>query len=316
MAFTDVPPDFDLNLLRALEKLLTTRSVSAAARGLAVGQPAMSKTLSRLREHFGDPLLVRVGHAMVPTPRGAALIEPVQAALSAAGRALAAPEAFDPATARGQIAITMPEHAHTTVAVPLLERLQTAAPGIDLRIRSLSRTSRAEIVRGEVQLAILPDLSGLPGLPKPDLSDFVVRPLYGDRYAVARACGRRPARWTLDGYARARHVLVTSLGESDTGVVDAVLSGHGLSRRVVVTVPGFLQAARLVATTDLIATLPERFLRSTGFALDVQPPPCELPELPMLVGWHSRDTHDARLRWLREQLAACVLTEARRPPKR
>jgi DNA-binding transcriptional LysR family regulator len=95
-------------------------------------------------------------------------------------------------------------------------------------------------------------------------------------------------------------------------MVDAVLERRGLRRRIALTVPGFLDAARVVASTDLVATLPERRARGSGYALDLQPPPCTLPELPMLVCWHPRDTHDPRHRWLRERLAACAEGEATR----
>src|ERR1700760_1705587 len=112
MASSDgLPNGFDLNLLRALDRLLATRSVGKAARALAVGQPAMSKTLARLRTELRDPLLVRVGHAMVPTPRGASLIEPARAALAAPARVLAPPEPFDPRTAKGKVALALPEYA-------------------------------------------------------------------------------------------------------------------------------------------------------------------------------------------------------------
>jgi DNA-binding transcriptional LysR family regulator len=307
----EIPADFDLNLLRALDRLLVTRSVSVAARALGVGQPAMSKSLQRLREHLGDPLLCRVGHSLVLTPRGSALIDPVRAALQATGRALARPEAFDPATARSQLAVAMPEHVHTTLGLPLLVRLRSAAPGLDLRLRPLHPGSRAELVRGELQLAVLPDFRDIPGLPRVDVSQFVLRPLYRDRYSVASRPvnargGRKRRRWTLDSYAAAQHVLCTSVGESDTGFVDTVLARHGRTRRVAVTVPGFLQAVRIAATTDLIATLPERFLRAAGFPLDVEPPPCALPELPLQLVWHPRDSGEERLRWLREQITACV----------
>lgn len=309
MASELLPPDFDLNLLRALDVLLTTRSVTASARTLGVGQPAMSKTLQRLRDHFGDPLLVRVGHDMVPTSLGTALAEPVRASLQAVQRVLSPPDAFIPATARGMITMAMPEYTHTSVAVPLIERLQHAAPGLDLRIRPLRASTAAQLVRGEVLLAIVPDLSRLPSLPKPDVSDFVLRPLFRDRHMVARAAappGQTHPPWTLESYASARHVMVTAAEENDSGFVDAVLRQHGHTRRVVVTVPGFLRAVRTVATTDLITTLPERFLRDTGYALDIQPAPCELPELSLLVAWHPRETANPQLQWLREQIAECV----------
>lgn len=306
VAYTTLPPDFDLNLLRALDRLLATKSVSAAARSLSVGQPAMSKTLQRLRDALGDPLLVRVGHKMQLTARAASLTQPVTDALLAAGRVLAPPEAFDPANATGKLVVAMPEHAHVTVAIPLVERVRAEAPGLDLRIRPVGLSTKAEIARAEVALAILPDVRALPHLPKADLSHFVLRPLYRDRYAVVSARKSKKKRWTLASYAAARHVLVTSLGESDTGLVDKVLERHELARRVAVTVPGFLQAARLVETTDLVATLPERLARAAHYALDIEPPPLDLPELSMLLAWSSRDTLDPRHQWLRELLARCA----------
>jgi DNA-binding transcriptional LysR family regulator len=266
----------------------------------------MSKVLQRLRDQIGDPILVRSGHSMFLTPRAASLVEPVTAALAAAGRVLAPPASFDPLAARGTFSVAMPEHVHTTVAVPLVERIQARAPGLDLRIRLLGLATRAEVVRGEVQLVVVPDLSALPHLPKPDLSEFVLRPLYREKYAVVSRRRSRKKRWTLEGYAAARHLLVATLGESDVGVVDVVLARKGLKRRVAVTVPSFLQAAHLLERTDLVATLPDRFAATAGHALDIQKPPLALPDLPMLLGWHARDTQDPRHRWMREEIAACV----------
>lgn len=305
------PSDLDLNLLRALDPLLRTRSVSAAARALGLGQPAMSKTLARLRAHFGDPLLVRVGHTMVPTARATALIEPVRTALEAAARALAPGETFVPERARGSVVLAMPEHAHATVVVPLVARLSREAPLLDVRVRTLTLASRAELARGDVHLAVMPDLSLLPHLPQPDLSQFVVRPLYADRYAVASARSSKRRRWTLPAYAAARHVLVSSLGESDVGIVDQALARAGLGRKVALAVPGFLEAARMVAGSDLVTTLPERMLRASGYPLDIVPPPCELPPLAMQIAWHPRDTRDPRHEWLREQVTASVLAVSR-----
>lgn len=306
MASSTLPSDFDLNLLRALDRLLATKSVSAAARSLSVGQPAMSKTLQRLREVLADPLLVRVGHKMMPTPRAVALMQPVADALLAAGRVLAPPEVFDPATASGKIVIAMPEHAHISVAVPLVEQLRALAPAIDLRIRNVTYATRLEVARAEVTLAIIPDVRELPHFPKADLSSFVLRPLYREAYAVVSAKRRNKKKWTLASYVRAQHVLVTSIGESDTGLVDKILERQGLTRRIAVTVPGFLQAARLVETTDLVATLPERLARAAGYELHVQPPPCSIPTLSMLMAWSPRDTLDPRHRWLRELLTKCA----------
>lgn len=301
----------DLNLLRALDQLLRTRSVSSAARALGLGQPALSKTLARLRQHFDDPLFVRVGHAMIPTPRALALVEPVRTALEAASRALAPREVFVPESARGSLVLAMPEHVEATLLLPLVTRLRTAAPGIDVRVRQLALPSRAELVRGDLHLAVMPDMSQLPHLPQPDVSQFVVRPLYRDTYAVARRRTKRGPRWTLASYAAASHVLVASLGENDVGVVDQALASAGLRRRVALTVPGFLEAARIASESDLVATLPRRMITTAGYPLDVAVPPCVLPELSMRMVWHPRDTHDPRHRWLREQVALSATPRGR-----
>lgn len=300
----------DLNLLVALDRLLLTGNVTRAADALGITQPAMSRTLQRLREALGDPLLVRVGRGMVLTDRARALAEPVHDALAAAERVFAPPERFDPRTARGELAIALGEEAQVAFVVCVARALGEAAPGIDLRVHPLSAASLEDGRRGVIDLAIAPDLSPLPRTAGAvDYGEFVARPLYTRRFVVCAAAGTRP--FTLDSWLAARHVIVGFAG-GGRGFVDDLLQARGLSRRVAATVTSFPGAAALIGATDLIGVLPEELVHTSGVALAAFPPPIDVPTLPMLMLWHPRRTADARHRFLRDVVTAAVKTEVAR----
>ncbi len=296
----------DLNLLVALDRLLERRSVTAAARDLGVTQPAMSRTLTRLREAVGDPLLVRAGRGVVPTDRALALRGPTTEALRAAQRVFAPPDRFDPATATGTFALALGDEAQVAFADLIASALWAASPGLDVRIRPLSAVSLDDGRRGALDLAIAPDLAALPSVAGPVTYDeFVTRRLYGRRFVVAGAA----ARWTfpvpLEAWLAASHAIVSFEG-GGRGFVDDLLAARGLRRRVAATVTSFPSLARLVARTELLAILPEEVARTSGEALAWGPPPLPVPELPMLAIWHPGRTPDARHRFYRERVASCV----------
>ncbi len=296
----------DLNLLLALDRLLAHGSVTDAARDLGVTQPAMSRTLQRLRDALGDPLFVRVGRGLVPTDRARALAEPLEESLAAVRRVFAPPQAFDPATDRGELVLALGEEAQVAFADAIVRAVWAQAPGIDVRVRVLSEASLDQGRRGQLDLAIAPDLSALPsragGVPTPD---FVARPLYTRRFAVLRSA-RTPAPLDLDAYLAARHVIVSFEG-GRRGFVDDLLATMGHTRRVAATVTSFPSAARLVAATDLVATMPEELAYLEGGALVATPPPFDIPSLPMHLLWHARRTADPRHRVLREVVRRAVL---------
>lgn len=299
----------DLNLLVAFERLLARGSVTGAARDLGITQPAMSRTLARLRELFGDPLLVKVGRGLVPTDRARELEGEVAEALAAVRRALRPPERFDPATARGTLTLALGDEAQASFADAIGVALWAVAPGVDLRVRPLSMATLDEARRGEVDLALAPDLAGLP--PRAggvDLSEWVTRRLYTRRFVVARAEGRA-APADLDAYCAAGHVIVGWDG-GGRGFVDDLLERLGRRRRVAATVTSFHSAARLVAGTDLLATLPAEVLATSGAAVRASEVPFVLPSVPMLLVWHPRRTTDPRHRFLRERVAAAVAERA------
>ena len=286
----------DLNLLVAFERVLTLGSVTRAAKELGITQPAMSRTLQRLRDALGDPLFVKVGRTLVPTDRARALQEPLGEALRAVGRVLEPPPAFDPATATGTFTIALGEEAQVAFIDTIVEAIWAAAPRIDVRVRPLSLQTLEDGRRGIVDVAISPEFSALPG-PKVDLSEMVQKKLYTRSFVVVRS-RRHPKRLTLSQYAAASHVIVAIDG-AGRAFVDDMLEELGQRRRVAATVTSFPVAARLVASTDLVATMPEDVVRTSGLELVAHPPPFTIPRIPVMLLWHPRRTPDARHRFLR-----------------
>ena len=286
----------DLNLLVAFERVLALGSVTRAAKELGITQPAMSRTLQRLRDALGDPLFVKVGRTLVATDRARALQEPLTEALRAVGRVLEPPPVFDPKTATGTFTLALGEEAQVAFVDTIVTTIWSQAPNIDVRVRPLGYQTFEDARRGAVDVAICPEFSALPG-PKVDFSELVQKRLYTRSFVVARS-RRHPKRLSLAQYAAASHVIIASDG-SGRAFIDDMLEELGHRRRVAATVTSFPIAARLVADTDLVATLPEDVVRTSGLALTAHTPPFAIPQLPVLLLWHPRRTPDARHRFLR-----------------
>ncbi|WNG14638.1 LysR family transcriptional regulator [Cystobacter fuscus] len=280
-------------LLPALVALLDTASVTSAAKRLGVGQPAMSRTLEKLRAVTGDPLLVRQGRRMVRTRRAEQLLPQAEAILAGARRVLAPEEAFDPATATGIVTLALGDDLQVMLSGALLTRLRKLAPGIDVRVRALTEETPRDAVRGVVDLGVVPDI--LEDYSVPGVDDLVVKRVYARKFVTASR-EKRPA--SLRAFLAAEHVLVSPRGEGG-GYVDEMLEKLGQQRRVAVTVPGFIAALELVKQTELISTLPDDVVRVLGGRLHVQKCPVETPTLYMSVFWASRFTQDGRHAWLR-----------------
>lgn len=296
----------DLNLLLVLDRLLEHHSVTAAARDLGLSQPATSRALGRLREALGDPLLVRVGRELVPTPRATELQESLAAALAAARRVFEPPATFDPATATGELVLAMGDEAQIALGDAIVGALARAVPRVDVRLSALSAATVEQGRRGGIDLAIAPDLTALPASAGAvDLSEFVTRPLYTRQFVLAVPDALAAEAWDVDRFCAADHVMV-SLEAGGWGFVDDLLARVGRSRRVAVSVTTFPAAARMVAATRLVSTLPHEVVASLGAGVTALPHPLELPDLPMLLVWHPRLSRDPRHRFLREVVRAAV----------
>lgn len=289
---------YDLNLLTALDALLAERSVSRAATRLGIGQPAMSAALARLRILFGDPILVRGGRGMQPTPRALALADPLRATLTGIAAMLEPGDSFDPSNATRILRMSGGDYAGMTILPGLARRLARYAPGMDLQFRYLEKDSALMALdEGSLDLALLvmDDLSPRFGSEVLIKETFVgaARP---DHAVFVGALD-------LQRFASFNHLLITERGDT-TGCVDAALARQGLSRRVAMTVPSAALVADVLRATDLVATIPRRageWLAATDrvrlFAL-----PIEMPGWAMRTVWATRNANDPALAWLREQL--------------
>jgi DNA-binding transcriptional LysR family regulator len=298
----------DLNLLVALERLLARGTVTGAAKDLGITQPAMSRTLQRLRDVLGDPLFVKVGRTLEPTDHARGLQSPLTEALGSVRRVLEPPAEFEPKTATGELTLALGDEAQIAFADAIVHAVWAEAPGIDIRVRPLSLASLDEGRRGILDLAVAPDIGVLPGTSV-DYADMVVKRLYTRSFVVARAEGA-PGALDLDAFCEAAHVIIASDGAGHA-FVDDLLATLGRRRRVAATVTSFPIAARLVAATDLVATMPEEVVATSGAGIRAYAPPLDMPTVPMLLLWHPRRTADLRHRFLRRLVERAITQRER-----
>ncbi|WP_027014402.1 LysR family transcriptional regulator [Comamonas composti] len=300
----------DLNLLRVFDEVMAERSLTRAARKLAITQPAVSNALRRLRETLGDELLVRQGHGVEPTPRALALWPVVREALQQLEQTLA-PGAFDAATANTSFVLAMADATAATLMPPLFGILDREAPGIGIRVLPLTtRDPRALLDAEEADMAVgffpavLADLTARA--QSGALVAFDSRRLYDGEYVCMMRCGHPLADQplTLERYCAARHMLVSFSGRS-FGFIDEALASRGHSRQVVLTVNQFFTAARVVMDSDLLSILPRHFAKITGLSrkLVLRELPFDVPPVHVEALWRRRSPHTLAYDWLLQTLA-------------
>lgn len=288
----------DLNLFVAFDALAKEGSVTRAAATVGLGQSAMSHALGRLRQAFDDELFVRTPTGMKPTPKAAALTEPIRTALARIEAIIAPPAAFDPATAERQFSIGLPDSTEVLLVPRLLAHLRAVAPGVRLLIRNVDRLRiLQDLDDGRIDLGI--------GLFEEGETHHKRRLLHKDNYL----CIFNPALVgvespiSLEDYVRWPHVL-TSLVESAHGVVDVALAKVGLTRAIALTSPRFTAVPFVVREAPVIATMHSRVARffAGSMGLAVSPAPVELPDFAISMIWHASFDDDPANRWLRETI--------------
>ena len=283
----------DLNLLVTLDVLLAEGSVAGAARRLRLSPSAMSRALARLREATGDPLLVRAGRGLVPTPRAMELRDRVSQTVQDAN------EVLRPATAINLKQLTRTFSLRTSdgfienFGSALLERTTREAPGVRLRfVQKTDRQSHA-LRDGAVDLQT--------GVIGPETGPEIrTQALFRDRL-VGAVRGDHPGLqdpMTLESYAAGEHILVSRKG-ADRGVIDDALAAVGLQRNVRLVVDGFAAALAIARTSDLIASVPERHTANLRTGMHCFPLPVPTPEIVVSMLWHPRMDADPAHRWLR-----------------
>jgi DNA-binding transcriptional LysR family regulator len=283
----------DLNLLVVLRALLSERHVTRAAARVGLSQSATSHALQRLRELFGDPLLVRSGRALTLTPRAARLLPRLERSLSDLEGALAPEPAFEPATARRTFTLGMADYMQALISGPLLRELALRAPGIELAFVVFPNL-KERLEAGEIDLVL-----GVSGV---DVGNLKQAPLFEEGFVtiVRRDHPRIKKAPSLDKYLAERH-LVIAPGGTPGSIVDTVLAERGLSRRIALRVTNFLIAPVVVCQTELLSTLPMRLAQQLAktYPLRLLPPPLELPTFEHRIIWHPRLEQDAAHTWLR-----------------
>jgi DNA-binding transcriptional LysR family regulator len=286
------PPD--LNLLIALDVLLSEGSVARAARRLGLSPSAMSRTLARLREVTGDPLLVRAGRGLVPTPRAAELRDHVGQVVEDAQGLLRPAEALDLSRLSRTFTLRSSEGFAETFGPELIARAAADAPGV--RLRFVAKPDRDSTPLRDAAVDLETGVVGRATGP-----EIRARGLFRDRFVAVVRAGHALAydEDATSRYMAGRHVLVSRSG-ADEGPVFQALGAAGLARDVGAIVSGFSTAIALAHGTDLIATVPERHTRALLSGTFTFPLPVPAPEIMISLLWHPRLDADPAHRWLRD----------------
>ncbi|WP_422062322.1 LysR family transcriptional regulator [Sphingopyxis sp.] len=288
----------DLNLLYTLDALLQQGSVAGAGRKLGLSPSAMSRALARLRTVTGDPLLVRAGRGLVPTPRATQMRDEVRRLVEDARAALRPADGIDLISLSKTFVLRTSDGFAETIGPTLVQQVSQEAPGVRLRfIRKLDKDSTG-LREGDIDLE-----TGVVG--KTIGPEIRAQALFSDRYVGVVRAGHALAegKMTAARYAEGRHVLVTRQG-LDLGAIDETLESRGLARHIATTVDGFAAAVALARGSDLVATVPERHTRGLCEGMVTFALPFDTDPFTVSLLWHPRMDGDPAHRWLRDCVRA------------
>ena len=288
----------DLNLLTVLDGLLTTRSVSEAARQMNLSQPAMSAALSRLRTYFGDQLLVSHGRRMFPTAFAESLVPLVRDCLGGIEMLLATSATFDHRSSQRTFRIITSDYVTSAVIAPLLARLDTEAPGISIQVIAPSEQSTQLIAEGAADLMISPQefLS----------ADHPTELLFEEEHVVAGWMHNPLLNGPLDevGFLHAGHIAVAIGSQSNAAFADRHLSLMGKHRRIEVVTASFATVPWLLVNTQKLSVMHKRLAMAAAqiFPIKFTSLPFPFPVMQELVQFHKTKAADDGLTWLRGEL--------------
>nr|WP_064247190.1 LysR family transcriptional regulator [Rhizobium leguminosarum]OAP94981.1 LysR family transcriptional regulator [Rhizobium leguminosarum] len=283
----------DLNLLVTLDVLLAEGSVARAAQRLRLSPSAMSRALARLRETTGDPLLVRAGRGLVPTPRALELRERVARLVEDAQAVLRPAEALDLQRLVRTFTLRTSEGFAESFGPDLIALLGRQAPGVRLRFVQKPDKDSTPLRDGTVDLE-----TGVVGSTTgPEVR---AQALFRDRFIGVVRLGHPlcEREMTPSLYAAGQHIYVSRRG-LDKGPIDDALNALGLERQIVTIVSGFSTALALARTSDLIASVPERHTGTLRQGMHSFPLPVPTPDIAVSLLWHPRMGADPAHRWLR-----------------
>jgi DNA-binding transcriptional LysR family regulator len=292
----------DLKLLTVFDEVYKTRSVSRAGENLGVAQSSISIALARLRRHFGDPLFVRTSDGMQPTPHATSLVVPIRQALELLRGITRQQALFDPVKVQRTFRICMTDITHLVLVPALINRLRDIAAGVNVEITHISGLTPKMLESGEADLAVgfMPQLE----------AGFYQQKLFEQDFScvVRRDHPRIHSRLTQAMFRRENHVLVTAPGTGQN-LVEEELERLGIHRNVALRLPNYLGIGSLVASTDLMVTVPQRVAETLVRIANVKllAPPFDLPTFAIKQHWHDRYQQDAANRWLRSVISDLFL---------
>jgi DNA-binding transcriptional LysR family regulator len=292
----------DLNLLPVFEAIYVERSLTRAGEILHVTQPAVSNALARLRAAFGDPLFVRSGPGMSPTPAAQTLIGPVREALAKLRSGLEPGAGFDPGTSERTFNIAARDIAPSMLMPVLAKRLERTAPGVRIHCHQVDRGEiAAELASGRLDFAI-----DIPVLARPELDSA---PLFSDRLvcALRRDHPKAKRALTLKVFLGLRHVAVSSR-RAGRMLVDEALSRVGEKLRPVMRLPHYQPAFHVVMSSDLALVAPLSLARR--YPVAIRDLPFDAAGLDLLLFWRRDAADEPANRWARGELIAAAKTKA------
>ncbi len=296
---------FDLNLIRALDALLQERSVSRAAKRLNVTQQAMSGSLRRLRDHFGDGLLVRVGRGLRPTLLGQALAEPVRELSLQIVATLMTHAIFDPAVSDRRFRISMSDYATLALLPHLMSQLAATAPNIVCEVEPLYTEMFDDLIAGRLDFCVLPRDNYL--LEHEPSSGIRVDTMYTDDF-VCVIDEHHPTigeTMTREQYISGSHNILR-LGRNARSIIEEAWFVQDLHPKVIATTRSFASLIWMVPGTSLVATAQRRLAsRFRGFLpIRVVECPISIPHLTACLQWHRRNSDDPAHAFMRDAILA------------
>ncbi|MEW6644757.1 MAG: LysR family transcriptional regulator [Pseudomonadota bacterium] len=300
----------DLNLFLVFDAIYSEGGVTAAARRLNLTQPAISHALARLREALSDPLFVRQGRSLAPTPAARRMIGPVRQAIQSLRGTLADAGGFQPATARRSFTIGMRDLLETWLLPELATRIRAAAPHVDLAVVKVSRRElEMELSAGTIDAAI----DVLLPLPRAVQRERLAGEPLG--VLARRDHPRVGRRLTLPRYLAEDHVMV-SARRRGLALEDLELSRDGHQRNVCLRCQHYFAAARVVSRSDMLCTLTMPVARILGEVLPLQVLrfPLTTERFDLFLYWHGQSEGDPASQWLRQQVIAAARAAASTSP--
>ena len=291
--------DFDVGLLLTFDALLKDKNVTHAAARLNITQSALSARLTRLRQLLGDPLFIpsTSGRGMVASPHALALQPELSRLLDQFNDFIGTAKLFDPTSSKRIFRIGATDNPVSILAPDLIPLVRSAAPHARLAFTMPNKARIAEdLEQGEIDVFVGIADDGAPGL--------MGRKLFREEFVTAQRMGhpRGKGPLTLDEFCALDHLLISTSGGNFAGMIDVALAERDRTRHVSVSVQSYALAPLILGNTDLVCTLPRRFLQRFEQVLDLVDVPLELAPFEMNLFWHPRMNADAAHSWLREQV--------------